>query len=119
MALTKEQVAILKELIANEITSLENEITLIKDRRESILTEFVNPIAHGPGEEGPQTHDHDLVITQLQRFVTRLRVLQNTEIRLRVNRYTDKCGCGSTIGWERLKAIPETEICFLCASKRS
>lgn len=117
MALTRTRYEILKKIITEEITSVKKEIDSIKERIKSIQTEAINPIAHGPGEEGPQANDYDIAVAQLNRFTIRLNALQNVGIRLRTNRYTDRCGCGSTISWDRIQAIPETERCVDCAGR--
>lgn len=118
MALSEKQKSELLTLVTNQLSELESEIVITKERLKNMQESALLPIAHPPGEDGTSGHDQDVARTQLSALKTQQKALIPVKMRLELGTYTGKCGlCHKPINFERLRALPGTVSCIECAEK--
>lgn len=119
MALRPSQKTELLKLVSNQLLETEQEIHTTAERLHSIQEHMGPTIAHQPGEDGTSSHDRDLAMSQLLRYKDRKSILSSVQIQLQSGTYSGHCqGCKKPIDFERLKIVPETKLCFTCATRR-
>ena len=101
---------------------------VLEDRRRALLEEvrdtlentenqrYVDIIGRAPADAGDASVSDelaDLNLTMLDRHITELRSIEQTEQRMRDGTYGDCIVCGAEIGFERLLAQPTAVRCVI------
>ena len=87
-------------------------------RTHKHIYEKDEPISPDFPEQIKQTENDEVIFALQQEGLAELIRIKHALHRLEEGQYTKCSNCGLPIAERRLKALPTTDICFNCASKK-
>ena len=113
--LSSDQLGQIRAQLAEARRELLAEVSEALDNTEN--QRYIDIIGRPPADPGDASVSDelaDLNLTMLDRHVSQLRAIEQTEERMRDQTYGECIDCGGEIGFERLLAQPTAVRCVLC-----
>ena len=113
MALTDDQLAELKDLLAERAQTLATDVyDELNDREEREYGHLQDALPGDSGDQSVADQQADLNLTMTDRHAEALAAVDAARERIRQGTYGYCIDCGTEIGYERLLAYPTAERCI-------
>jgi len=114
MALTDDQLAELKDLLAERAQTLATDVyDELNDREEREYGHLQDALPGDSGDQSVASTQADLSFRMTDRHTEELQAIARAQERMRDGSYGYCIDCGGEIGFERLHAYPTAERCIL------
>lgn len=106
-----------REAVRRVLLEKQAELSARVERTHKHIHHKDEPVNADFSEQVTEMENEELIHKLDEEGRVELKRIQHALQRLENGDYENCSACGETIGVKRLEAIPETDLCFQCASK--